>query len=49
MLERLLAVAALVAVVALALLVLRLVVLVALALGYVWLTRRGAGRDAATR
>ena len=61
MLARLFAVAALVAVLALALFVLRIVVsvallivsavagLVALALGYAWLTRRDADRDAATR
>ncbi len=61
MLGRLFAVAALVAVLALALFVLRIVVsaallvvgavagLVALALGYAWLTRRRADRDAATR
>ena len=60
-LRRLFAAAALVAVLALALFVLRIVVslallilaavagLVALALGYLWLTQRSADRDAATR
>ena len=61
MLGRLFAAAALVAALALALFVLRIVVsvallvvsavagLLALAIGCVWLTRRGAGRDSATR
>ncbi len=60
-LRRLFAAAALVAVLALALFVLRIVVsiallvvsavagLIALAIGYLWLTRRAADRDAATR
>ncbi len=61
MIERLFVVAALVAVLALALFVLRLVVsiallvvaavagLIALSLGYLWLTRRRADHGAATR